>query len=84
VRKQTMTDTDLRPGPKQPDRLVRRPELLERLSISKWKLEQLIEDGVINEPICMGPRTFVWMESEVQSFLSQMAKERRLPPGNQF
>jgi len=39
----------------------------------------MIDKGAFPEPIRMGTRTMVWLESEVQAFLARMAKDRRLP-----
>lgn len=81
TRNPVMTDRQqhLAPDPVQPDRFVRRPELLERLAIGNDKLEAMIDSGVFPEPIRMGTRTLVWLESEVQSFFSRMAKTRGVP-----
>jgi predicted DNA-binding transcriptional regulator AlpA len=67
------------PDPVQPDRFVRRSELLKRLAVGNDKLELMISTGAFPEPIRMGTRTMVWLESEVQAFLTRMAKDRRLP-----
>lgn len=81
TRPQTMTSRGLSPdsGPACPDRLCRRSEVLRTLAIKDEKLRELIDQGAFPEPIQLGPRTSVWLESEVQAFLTRMAKDRRLP-----
>lgn len=80
---QTMTDRGRRPEPEpvQADRFVRISELQERLAIGKDKLADLIEQGALPPAIKLGSRTSVWLESEVQAFLTRMAKDRRLTTG---
>ena len=81
TRNPAMTDRrqGLTPEPVQADRFVRRSELLKRLAVGNDKLEWMIDKGAFPEPIRMGTRTMVWLESEVQAFLARMAKDRRLP-----
>lgn len=82
-RSHTMTDRDLSPEPTKPDRLVRRPEARKLLGgISPQKLESMIKQGLLPEPICMGPRSYCFFESELQAFLDQVARDRKLPQGN--
>lgn len=84
ARSQIMTDRARRqePEPVQADRFVRISELQKRLACGKDKLADLIAQGALPPAIRLGSRTSVWLESEVQAFMTQMAKDRRLNTGN--
>jgi len=81
TRNQVMTDRQqpLTPATEHKDRFVRRPELLERMAVGNDKLEEMIANGLFPEPIRMGTRTTVWLESEIQDFFSMMGKTRGIP-----
>lgn len=48
-----------------PDRLLRLPEVLERVPVSKSTLWSWVKSNKFPKPIKLGPRTTCWKESEI-------------------
>lgn len=55
---------------KNPPRIIRKPELLETLGISKSTLFNRINAGLIPPSINLGGRACGWLETEIQAVLS--------------
>lgn len=54
-----------------PDRVLRRPELLDRLSIGRSTLYAWIADGLFPRPIRIGKRAAGWRQSIVEDWLTR-------------
>ena len=51
-------------------RVLRLPDVLARVSLSKSTLWRLINDGEFPEPIKLGPRATGWIEEEVHEWIA--------------
>jgi len=61
--------------------LVRRPEVLNRLGISKSTLTRWILSGIFPRPIQIGPRAVGWYAHDLEAFLS--SRQRKVPGGGE-
>ncbi len=52
--------------------LLRLPQILERIPISKSSWWQGCKDGKYPKPIKLGPRTTVWRASEIEALINQL------------
>jgi len=53
------------------DRLLRLPEVLKKIPVSKSSWYAGIKDGRYPRPIELGPRTRAWRESEINALIQQ-------------
>ncbi|HBP6664557.1 MULTISPECIES: helix-turn-helix transcriptional regulator [Pseudomonadaceae] len=60
---------------KQP-RLIRRPEVRERVGLSTSTLYEMIAAGDFPAPIPIGRQAVAWLESEVDAWIEQKIKQR--------
>lgn len=51
-------------------KIVRRPEVLELLQISRSSLYKKIENGLFPKPINLGPRAVAWISNENEQVLA--------------
>lgn len=61
-----------------PDRLMRRPEVLARTGLSKTSLYSLIAKCAFPAPVQIGPRAVAWKESAISDWIAGR-KAMRLP-----
>ena len=54
-------------------RIIRRPEVLNRLGIGNTALHYRIKEGLIPPPIPLGARAVGWLEHELDQVLKAMA-----------
>ena len=52
------------------DRLMTRPEVEERTSLSTTSIYRLMRAGTFPEPNKIGPRAVRWRESEIEGYLT--------------
>lgn len=57
-------------------RLIRCPEVLSRLGVSKTHLYRLIASGAFPRPIPLGRQVVAWLDSEVDSWIEQQRDKR--------
>jgi len=62
---------------KTPARIVRKPEVLETLGISKSTLFNRINSGLIPPSINLGGRACGWLEEEIQTVLMALVANRK-------
>ena len=55
-------------------RVLRLPDVLARVSLSKSTLWRLINDGEFPEPIKLGPRATGWIEEEVDDWIASRSR----------
>ena len=55
-------------------RVLRLPEVLARVSLSKSTLWRLINDGQFPQPIKLGPRATGWIEEEVDEWIASRSR----------
>ncbi|WP_448380911.1 helix-turn-helix transcriptional regulator [Gloeomargarita sp.] len=60
--------------------LVRKPEVLNRLGISRSTLTRWIRCGVFPPPVQIGPRAVGWYLHDLESFLA--SRQRKSPEGS--
>jgi prophage regulatory protein len=58
-------------------RLVRLPEVLSRVGLSRSSIYKLISDGSFPAAISIGPRSVAWLEDEVDQWIEQKIELRR-------
>jgi prophage regulatory protein len=54
-----------------PERLIRQPEVLRRIGISKSTLWSWVGTGRFPAPVKLGPRAVAWSENAVQSWIAE-------------
>ncbi len=59
-----------------PARLIRCPEVLARLGVSKTHLYRLIGSGEFPRPIPLGRQVVAWLDSDVESWIEQQRAKR--------
>ncbi len=57
------------------DRLLRLPDVLNRIPVSKSAFWQGIKTGRYPKPLKLGPRTTVWLEADIQSLIDKIKAE---------
>jgi prophage regulatory protein len=57
-------------------RIYRRKELLELLGVSATTLYSWISEGRFPRPINLGANSVAWLQSEVDAYLEERARER--------
>ena len=60
----------------QKDRIIRLPEVLERVSLSRTTIYQKIQEGSFPKQLKLG-RTSGWLESEIDAWIEKLANSRR-------
>ena len=50
-------------------KLLRLPEVLKRMSVSRSTLWAWVKSGKFPQPIRIGPRFTAWLESDVEAFI---------------
>ena len=55
-------------------RVLRLPDVLARVSLSKSTLWRLINDGEFPEPIRLGPRATGWIEDEIDEWIASRSR----------
>ena len=54
------------------ERLLRLPEVLERVPVGRSTWWKWIKDGHAPRPVKIGPRTTAWRESDVAAFIDSL------------
>ena len=55
-------------------KVLRLPDVLERVALSKSTLWRRINDGEFPEPIKLGPRASGWLEEEVDAWIESRSR----------
>ena len=58
------------------DRILRRPEILARVNVSPTTLWRMEKAGRFPKRISLGPNSAGWLESEVNDWFANLAKNR--------
>jgi len=58
------------------DRIIRLPEVIERVGLSKSTIYQNIQDGTFPKQLKLG-RTSGWLESEIDAWIGNLANTRQ-------
>jgi prophage regulatory protein len=58
------------------DRIIRLPEVLERVSLSRTTIYQKIQEGSFPKQLKLG-RASGWLESEIDAWIEKLANSRR-------
>lgn len=58
-----------------PQFLLRLPQVLERIPVSRATYWRWCAEGKAPKPIKIGPRTTVWKSDEISAFIEQLVKE---------
>lgn len=64
------TDT---PAPHQFDRLIRLPEVMERVGMKRSAIYQRMREGRFPRSRSLGSRCAVWMESEIEDWIANIS-----------
>ncbi|MEH6637671.1 MAG: AlpA family transcriptional regulator [Porticoccaceae bacterium] len=75
-----MTNSNRSPTPNtipSNDRILRWPEVHQRVGICRSHAHQLVAQGEFPEPIKLGPRASGWLESEINEWLVRRVAESR-------
>lgn len=57
-------------------RMLRLPDVAERISLSKSTIKRLIDRGEFPRPVCLSPATRAFFEDEVDNWLRQREQAR--------
>ena len=63
--------------------LLRLPQVLARVGISRSTLYQRMADGLFPVPVSLGERAVAWKSSEIDKWISKRAEAGRVGPGAQ-
>ena len=63
-------------------RLIRLPEVLDRVSLSRTSIYARVNDGPFPKPIKLGPRAVAWLESAVEEWISDRVNQAHCEPDN--
>lgn len=55
-------------------RLIRLPEVLNRIGISKTNVYRLIPEGKFPKPVRLGPNSVAWLEEDIDAWILERAK----------
>lgn len=58
------------------DRIIRLPEVIERVGLSKSTIYQNIQDGTFPKQLKLG-RTSGWLESEIDAWIGNLVNTRQ-------
>ena len=58
-------------------RMLRLPQLQERLPISRTKIYELMSEGRFPTPVSIGDRAVYWLEDEVEEWLRSRIEEQK-------
>ena len=53
------------------ERIIRRPAVLQKLSISSATLHRRIKDGTVPPPLRLGPNSVGWLESSIDKVIER-------------
>lgn len=56
----------------QPEKLVRRDEVLARIGLSDSSLKKQVAAGTFPRPVQIGPRAVAWKSSEVDAWIANL------------
>lgn len=56
----------------QPEKLIRRAEVLARIGLSDSTLKTKVAAGAFPRPVQIGPRAIAWKSSEVDAWIAQL------------
>ncbi len=54
------------------ERLLRKPQVLEKIGISNSTLYYFIDEGTFPKPLKLGKRTVAWKESEIDEWINKL------------
>jgi len=54
------------------ERLLRLPQVLERIPYKRARFLDLVKQGVFPRPIKLGPRAVAWPESQIDALVEQL------------
>ncbi len=57
------------------ERLLREPQVLEIIPVSKATLWRGVKSGQFPKPVRLSSRTVAWTESSIQSYIDKLKKE---------
>ena len=63
----------------EPDRILRDPEVRERVGLSRATIWRKIRSGDIPAPVRLGPQSIGWIEREVNEWIAVRASARASP-----
>ena len=52
-------------------RLLRLPEVKEKVGLSRTAIYRLIAEGQFPRQVCIGPRTVAWCQEELEAWIEQ-------------
>ena len=61
-------------------RLIRLPEVLDRVPLSRTSIYARVNDGTFPKPIKLGPRAVAWLESAVEDWISNRVNQGQCGP----
>lgn len=56
--------------------LLRRPQVQQRVNLSRSTLYRLISDGLFPKPVDLGPRAVGWVEHEIDAWIKSRIEQR--------
>ena len=68
--------TDKNPNLNLPSKILRLRDVIERCSLSRSSIYAFMQTNKFPKPIRLGVRAVGWLESEIESFLTERAEQR--------
>ncbi|ARU14994.1 helix-turn-helix transcriptional regulator [Croceicoccus marinus] len=68
-------DGDAQVAAPRPQRLLRLPEVMHRVGLKRSAIYQRMSEGRFPKSRSLGPKCAVWLESEVEEWVLEIARE---------
>jgi prophage regulatory protein len=65
-----------------PDRLLRLPEVIHRVGLSRTTIYSLIATGEFPRQIVIGPRAVAWSQQELEAWMNEKRQSSSAPDGS--
>ena len=65
------------PEPVRPPRLIRLPEVMDRVGLRRTAVYERVKEGEFPKPRSLGPRCSVWVESEIDEWVNRIIDDGR-------
>jgi len=65
------------PSGPAPARLLRLPEVIERVGLRRSAIYQRMSEGRFPRSCSLGPKCSVWVETEIEQWIAEVARSRK-------
>lgn len=73
-REECVSGTELAPGSATPPRLLRLPEVMDRVGLRRSAIYQRMSEGRFPKCRTLGPKCSVWVEAEINAWIENICR----------